>query len=231
MAVYQAFASADATIYSRYPSKNTGRDQVLEVSAKNSQDGTRFLFRNPLTENPYYTYDLAANDNYSSTDAYFPEKDIRRALLQFSPAEIAKLQTFASQSISGSWQANLRLYLATAQNLSTTYSLQAFPLSQSWEMGTGTYAQVPESRNGVSWTYTGPYQNSPAWTTTGSSFITNTSGSQFFDYMSNKDINMNVSAIVNRCSPVQFLITVYLLNIQLPLKKTQHPLSTLSFSQ
>jgi len=198
MAVYQAFASADATIYSRYASKNTGRDQVLEVSAKNSQDGTRFLFRNPLTENPYYTYDLAANDNYSSTDAYFPEKDIRRALLQFSPAEIAKLQTFASQSISGSWQANLRLYLATAQNLSTTYSLQAFPLSQSWEMGTGTYAQVPESRNGVSWTYTGPYQNSPAWTTTGSSFITSTSGSQFFDYMSNKDINMNVSAIVNR---------------------------------
>lgn len=198
MAVYQAFASADATIYSRYASKNTGRDQVLEVSAKNSQDGTRFLFRNPLTENPYYTYDLAANDNYSTTDAYFPEKDIRRALLQFSPAEIAKLQTFASQSISGSWQANLRLYLATAQNLSTTYSLEAYPLSQSWEMGTGTYAQVPESRNGVSWTYTGPYQNSPAWTTTGSSFITSSSGSQFFDYMSNKDINMNVSAIVNR---------------------------------
>jgi len=198
MAVYQAFASADATIYSRYASKNTGRDQVLEVSAKNSQDGLRFLYRNPLTENPYYTYDLAANDTFSTTDAFFPEKDVRRALIQFSPAEIAKLQTYASQSVSGSWQANLRLYLATAQNLSTTYSLQAFPLSQSWEMGTGTYAQVPESRNGVNWTYTGPYQNSPAWTTTGSSFITTTSGSQFFDYMSNKDINMNVSAIVNR---------------------------------
>ena len=198
MAVYQAFASADATIYSRYPSKNTGRDSILEVSAKNSQDGTRFLFRSPLTENPYYTYDLAANDNYSTTDAFFPDKDVRRALLQFSPAEIAKLQTYASQSVSGSWQANLRLYLATAQNLSTTYSLEAYPLSQSWQMGTGKYAQDPESRNGVSWTYTGPYQNSPAWTTTGSSFITTSSGSQFFDYMSNKDINMNVSAIVNR---------------------------------
>ena len=198
MAVYQAFASADATIYSRYPSKNTGRDSILEVSAKNSQDGTRFLFRSPLTENPYYTYDLAANDNYSTTDAFFPDKDVRRALLQFSPAEIAKLQTYASQSVSGSWQANLRLYLATAQNLSTTYSLEAYPLSQSWQMGTGKYAQDPESRNGVSWTYTGSYQNSPAWTTTGSSFITTSSGSQFFDYMSNKDINMNVSAIVNR---------------------------------
>lgn len=198
MAVYQAFASADATIYSRYPSKNTGRDSILEVSAKNSQDGTRFLFRNPLTENPYYTYDLAANDNYSTTDAFFPQSDIRRALLQFSPAEIAKLQTFASQSVSGSWQANLRLYLATAQNLSTTYSLEAYPLSQAWQMGTGKYAQDPESRNGVSWTYTGPFQNSPAWTDTGSSFLTAYTGSQFFDYMSNKDINMNVSDIVNQ---------------------------------
>lgn len=198
MAVYQAFASADATIYSRYPSKNTGRDPILEVSAKNSQDGTRFLFRNPLTENPYYTYDLAANDNYSTTDAFFPGKDVRRALLQFSPAEISKLQTYASQSVSGSWQANLRLYLASAQNLNTTYSLEAYPLSQSWEMGTGQYAQVPESRNGVTWTYTGVYQNSPPWTETGSSFITNFTGSQFFDYMSNKDINMNVSDVVNQ---------------------------------
>jgi hypothetical protein len=203
MAVYQIFASADATIYSRYPSKNTGRDPILEVSAKNSQDGTRFLFREALTNNPYYTYDLAANGNYSTTEYYFPDKDIRRALIQFSPADIAKLEVFASGSISGSWKANLKLYLASAQNLNTTYSLDVFAISQSWAMGTGQFAQTPESRNGVSWTYTGPYQNSPAWATTGSSFVTASSvnttaftGSQFFDYMSNKDINMNISDVV-----------------------------------
>lgn len=196
MAVYQIFASADATIYSRYPAKNTGRDPILEVSAKNSQDGTRFLYRNPLTDNPYYTYDLAANGNYDTTEFYFPGSDIRRALLQFSPADVAKLEAFASQSISGSWQANLKLYLASAQNLSTTYSLDAYALSQSWAMGTGQFAQVPESRNGVSWAYTGPYQNSPAWADTGSTYITTYSGSQFFDYMSNKDINMNITDVV-----------------------------------
>jgi hypothetical protein len=59
----------------------------------------------------------------------------------------------------------------SAQNLNTTYSLDAFAISQSWSMGTGQFAQVPESRNGVSWTYTGPYQNSPAWSVTGSSYI------------------------------------------------------------
>jgi len=196
MAVYQIFASADATIYSRYPSKNTGRDPILEVSAKNSQDGTRFLFRDPLANNPYYTYDLAANSNYDTSEYYFPDKDIRRALIQFSAADVTKLEAFASFSTSGSWKANLKLYLASAQNLSTTYSLDAYALSQSWAMGTGQFAQVPESRNGVSWTYTGPYQNSPQWVDTGSTYIPTYSGSQFFDYMSNKDINMDISDIV-----------------------------------
>ena len=113
MAVYKIFASADATIYSRYPVKNTGRDPILEVSVKNSQDGTRFLDRTALTQNPYYTYDLAANGNSSTSDAYFPTTDIRRSLLQFSDQDINKLKTFASQSISGSYQANLQLYLAS----------------------------------------------------------------------------------------------------------------------
>lgn len=197
MAVYQVFAAADATLYSRYPSKNTGRDSILEVSAKNSQDGVRFLGRTSLTENPYYTYDLAASTDYSTTDFFFPGSDVRRSILRFSNEELSKLKTFASQSVSGSWAANLKLYLASAQNLSTDYTIQAYPLSQSWEMGTGEYAQVPESRNGVSWLYTGPYQASTLWAETGSSYISSVGVSQSFDYMSNKDLNVNITPIVD----------------------------------
>ena len=82
MAVYQIFASADATIYSRYPTKNTGIDSVLEVSVKNSQDGLRFYNRQQLiTENPYYTYDLAANSNYNTSGELFPLTDVRLSLI------------------------------------------------------------------------------------------------------------------------------------------------------
>ena len=179
MAVYQIFASADATIYSRYPIKNTGRDEVLEVSVKNSQDGVAFYNKQQLlTQNPYYTYDLAANDNYSTTDELFPESDIRRAVLQFSNTDITKLKTFASQSVSGSYEANLKLSLAFAQNLNTTYSLQAYALTQSWTMGTGRFAQVPQSTNGVSWLYTGPSASSAAWTTGGGSWNTALTGTE-----------------------------------------------------
>ena len=198
MAVYQIFASADATIYSRYPIKNTGRDEVLEVSVKNSQDGVAFYNKQQLlTQNPYYTYDLAANDNYSTTDELFPESDIRRAVLQFSNTDITKLKTFASQSVSGSYEANLKLSLAFAQNLNTTYSLQAYALTQSWTMGTGRFAQVPQSTNGVSWLYTGPSASSAAWTTGGGSWNTVLTGSQYFDYMANKDVNMDITTIMN----------------------------------
>jgi len=230
MAVYNIFASADATIYSRYLAKNTGRDPILEVSVKNSQDGLRFLYRDPVTENPYYTYDLAANGDYSNSAAFFPLEDVRRSLLQFSQAEISKLYTFASQSVSGSWQANLRMYLASAQNLSTTYSLDVFPLSQSWTMGTGQYAQVPQSVNGASWLFTGISGSSAIWTentfywnnidlptwesmslnweyspsasqqyyvTGGGSWYDNIETTQSFDYMSNKDININISNIMD----------------------------------
>jgi len=196
MAVYNIFASADATLYSLYPSKNTGRDPILEVSVNNSQDGVRFLPMNGITQNPYYVYDMAANGNTSTTQALFPTSSIKRAVIQFSQTDINKLYTFASQSISASWQANLQLYLASAQNLSTTYSLEAYALTQSWSMGTGQYAQVPESRNGVCWDNTGPYQQSAAWVTGGGSWNTNYTGSQFFDYMSNKDINMDITDIV-----------------------------------
>lgn len=229
MAVYNIFASADATIYSRYPVKNTGLDSILEVSVKNSQDGTRFLNRTALTENPYYTYDLAANGNYSTSDAYFPASDIRRSLLQFSNQDINKLKTFASQSRSGSYQANLKLFLATAQNLNTNYELDVFPVSQSWCMGTGRFAQVPQSVNGVSWMYTCLSGSSPAWAENtfywnnidlptwesasynweyvpgpGDPFYVGSGGSwydyieatQSFDYMSNKDMNTDITDIM-----------------------------------
>jgi hypothetical protein len=76
MAVYNIFASADATLYSNYPAKKTGRDPILEVSVNNSQDGLRFLYRNALTDNPYYTYDLAATSEFTT-------ESIKRAVLQF----------------------------------------------------------------------------------------------------------------------------------------------------
>ena len=229
MAVYKIFPQADSTIYSKYPVKNTGRDPVLEISVKNSQDPLRFVNRTLLTQSPYYNYDMAVDDNGSAgivpvSGSY----DVRRSLLQFSNEDLNILKTFASESISGSWDAYLRLGLAFAQNLNATYSLEAHPVSQSWVMGTGKYANVPESRNGVSWLNAGPYSSNDPWTlnafywnnpalgtwagyiaqnyqwntsyyitASGGVWYSDYSASQDYDYMSDKDINMNITSIVD----------------------------------
>ena len=197
MAVYNIFASADASLYSLYPVQNTGRDPVLEVSVRNSQVGVEFLGQVPLTKNPYYSYELSQNANYTDTQFFFPTTDVRRSILQFSPSDVSTLYSFASQSISGAWSANLQLFLADASNLSTTYSLEAYAVTESWSMGTGMYINNPPVTNGVSWVYTGPSGSATAWNNPGGDYSPSLRGTESFDYMASKDVNMDVSGIVN----------------------------------
>ena len=48
MAIYKLFPTKDSTIYSRYPNKNTGLDEILDVSiedatASGNPQANRFL--------------------------------------------------------------------------------------------------------------------------------------------------------------------------------------------
>jgi hypothetical protein len=177
MAIYKIFPSADATMYSAYIGKNTGLDEVLEVSVKNN----------------------AATLN--GTPISTTEEDIRRALVKFSDTDLQTIKGFAT----GSWKAGLRLYLAEAENLSTIYSLDIKQVSQSWDMGTGKFTDSPDTINGVCWNSTSSYitgsttswVNSSYYHVAGGGSWTTTGSSQSFDYKANKDVNADVTTIVN----------------------------------
>lgn len=179
MAVYKIFAAADATLYSAYPEDNTGLDEILEIASKNSEVPSSILA-----------------DGVSD--------DIRRSVIQFSDAD---LQT-AYALVSGStWASNLRLYLATATNLNTLYSIEVRQVSQSWEMGTGKFMDEPATKNGVCWyttsSYIGAITGSTNWVgaqylnTPGGGSWTNTFTTQSFGYKDDKDINVNVTPLVS----------------------------------
>ena len=83
-------------------------------------------------------------------------KGVSRVLLQFDLTELS--QSLVSGEITTSIDGNgvppryyLRLYEQKTSELSPEYSLATFPLSQSWEDGTGYTTQDPNSRDGVSW--------------------------------------------------------------------------------
>ena len=193
MAVYKLFSEQDAFIRSQYPAQNTGRDEVLEIS------------------------NINGINQLSSAQGDLPA--VNRALIQFDNSDLNNIIT--NTVATSSYQVSLRLYLANAGNLPLDYTIQAYPISQSWDMGTGRVADDPKTDNGCSWTFAGE-SGSNRWTTTGfSNYVTASFGStvggstwytgstetfegdlldpesgQVFDYTSNKDINMFVTDTV-----------------------------------
>lgn len=126
------------------------------------------------------------NNNYGR-DEVFNISTNSRALIQFDTNLINKLIS----SISGSFQTNLKLYLAEASSLSQNYDIEINPLNQSWIMGTGRNGDKPNPQNGVSWNYS---DSSSFWN--GGNY-TGSGISQSFTYIDNKDINIEVTTIIS----------------------------------
>jgi hypothetical protein len=112
-------------------------------------------------------------------------------------------------------QANLRNYAAVVTNLNSTSYLKIYPISQSWDMGTGRFGNSPVTTNGCSWrdkieginwtngTFatltTGSYSQNAGTTTgggtwyTGSSTLKNIVQTQTFTYSDTIDLNVDVT--------------------------------------
>ena len=176
MAVYKLYPSQDATIYSRYPYKNTGLNEILSISIENTQGS-------------------GSNEN-----------QISRTLIQFSSTEIddvfnkignstwsASLRGFIATDSGLNANTTLEVYaVASSWNMGTgkyTYSPEYTNgvswhdrlsadngtwITGSYPVGiTGSYGVVP---GGGNW-YTSSY-------------------TQSFSYYDNKDINVNITPIV-----------------------------------
>jgi len=129
MAVYRIFPTQDATLYSLFPSMNTGLDEIVEATT------TTFAYSPP---NP----------------------QVSRFVMQFSQTEIDNI--FSRFNLTGStWDSYLNCYIATVTGLGTASIVEAWPLAQSWNMGTGKYLDSPITSDGCSWqfrTYSGSNQ-------------------------------------------------------------------------
>lgn len=84
---------------------------------------------------------------------------IKRSLLKFDLSEISK--SIASGDIS-SPKFTLNMRIVESKELPVDYSIYAFPVSQSWAMGTGLYAN-DGSTDGVSWLYKNSQNTSSTW--------------------------------------------------------------------
>tara|TARA_B100001057_G_scaffold498761_1_gene606941 strand:- start:2093 stop:3244 length:1152 start_codon:yes stop_codon:yes gene_type:complete len=146
-----------------------------------------------------------------------PVPQVFRYLIEFDQDEINTVVDTLVES--AKFSSSLKCYVANAQGIDFNTNLEIYPVSGSWNNGTGTYLDSPFTTNGCSWNYR-LYEGGDAWAT--SSFNTyatasfsgsDTGGggnwytgsldsnmqikvSQSFKQRSKKDLDVNVSDIV-----------------------------------
>jgi hypothetical protein len=152
MAVYKIFPEKDATMYSLFPNMNTGMDEIIEATE------TSFAYSDP---NPQTS----------------------RFLIKFNNGDITQSLNLMPQNVynSGSWKADLQCYIATSTGMNATTTLECFPVSGSWDMGTGRYLDEPSVTNGVSWIWR-TYSGSIQWPTVIASLGSNVTASYNISY-------------------------------------------------
>ena len=191
MAVYKIFPYKDTTLYSFYPTMNTGIDPVNQISNLNFALDT------------------------------FPQ--VARTILSFDPSEISS--TISNIVGSSNYETYLKSFIATAQGIVESSRLEVWPLATNadgsnleWNQGTGTYLDQPITTDGACWN--SPFFNGAtgwpissgnisssynvdyapigggAWYT-GSALYDFTTISASFEPRSDKDLDINVTSIIN----------------------------------
>lgn len=118
------FPQYDSTIYEKYPKRNTGIDQILEI--------TKFAIGSKADDGVAWAH------TYNS-----------RILIKFNLTDIS--QSIVTGKITGNPKYYLKLYSANSSDLPVDYTIYAYPISGSWTNGNGNLNDEPEIREGVTW--------------------------------------------------------------------------------
>ena len=133
------YAERDNTLYEKHTERNTGIDEILELTKVHS--GSRSFEMG---------IDMGIQSNTFNS----------RILLDFGSQITALSQSIVSGEIpllnngnikSGSVFLSLRA--TEASDLLQSYSIKAYAVSESWDNGNGTFSDKPEARIGSSWLY------------------------------------------------------------------------------
>jgi len=182
------YPSKDTTLYSQYPTKNVGVDQILDLLKEAAGS--------PSLENDETVYYA---DTYNS-----------RILIQFDLTTISS--SIQNGKINGNAQYYLVLKATEAVNLPLDYTLYAYPVSGTWTNGTGYFNNNPEYTNGTSWRYRTSKGEGVLWLTSsynpgstgsfgtmggGGNWYTSSIASKSFSY-TDPDVRMDVTSIVRQ---------------------------------
>ena len=98
---------------------------------------------------PNSNFGLDAISEVNSLFGISGTPSIARFLTQFDSSEITDI---IDNKISGSeWNVSFRSFIAEAQGVNSNQTLEAYPIAQEWNNGTGEFLDNPPSTNGATW--------------------------------------------------------------------------------
>ena len=187
------YAERDTTLYERYPKQNTGIDQILELTKVASGSKLNGIIQSK-TYNSRFIIDFGTELTTLSS-----------SIVNGDIPDIAHHPDSAS--------AFLSITAADSTDILHSYTLKAFPVTQSWTNGNGYFSDDPIQKYGASWYYrtsddqgdfwnTGSFFGQTGTTETaygGGTWVTG-SGYEASQSFSNEspDIRMDVTDIVNK---------------------------------
>jgi hypothetical protein len=183
------YAERDTTLYERYPKQNTGIDQILELTKIAS--GSKY-------------FGVMQSKTYNSRILIDFGSEITTLSSSVATGQIPPIGTSANSA-----SVYLNLQAANANDLLHSYTIEAYPISESWVNGNGNYSDSPIQKYGASWYYRDSDDIGTYWNTSslgdgigstelkgGGSWHTGSRSSQTFTNES-PDIRMDVTNIVN----------------------------------
>lgn len=192
MAIFKLFPSKTATVYSYYPTKNTGLDEITDLSLYNSIEGT------PEVSRTLIQFDNTEINQLISSQPLISGSNYKTYLKLYlaNASEIPLEYTIYCHAISGSWDMGTgRLANSpevtdgvswlnrTSTKIWTTSSFTSYTSSGHTGIGTGSFSSGSEG--GVTW------WNSlkPSGSSTTYSMVT----SQSFTHSDSKDIEIDIT--------------------------------------
>ena len=177
MAIYKIFPNKDASIYSFYPTKNAGLDEILDLSIYNSLESTSEVSRILLSFNNNEIQDILTNKIISSNYKTYLKLFLANA------TEIPLDYTILCHPISGSWN----MGTGRAANIPATTN------GVSWKYSNYLSGSIfTASVDGSISSYNGTNIGGGAWYT-----ASNFTATQSFTYAINKDIELDVTNTIS----------------------------------
>jgi len=197
------FPLKDTTIYSKYPEINTGLDEILEITKEVSS--SLYFYRGEWESSSYYKrYDYVI----SSSEYFFAvAENINEIPSQssywagFNPTNINEnsrilikfdLTNFNVDALASASAVYLNLFTSIARKVPTEYTLIAYPITGSWEMGVGNFTDKLTT-GGATWNRRNTTTN---WNSVGGDIQASYFATQSFNFVPT-DIRMDVTNMFN----------------------------------